>query len=799
MEDKNIEFENEPAGGKINIGKILKVFLSRWYWIAACIALTVTGAYVYLKFTPEVFSTGAIIRMAETKTTFTELVNLGDQSGGNNETEMFILKSQSLLESAVEKLDYPVAYYVKGRVKDINVYPKKPFPVEIVSADSLIRGILDFEILRKDASTFHLKYKKGGKEVKRICKFGQVLSFGNLKFIVREGIHMGNLDYKIHFNSIVNMVPEIRRNLNIISATKSSIITLKLTGSNPVLIADIVNSIVSEYIKNDADRKRQAATQTIDFIDSQLELFSEQRNKSQTALEDYKRNNDIVNLSSKAQTMLTRINTNESRRNELEIERLFINQLESELKQNRHAITLNLGVGGQTESLLSSLIANLNALIKDRNIKIEQFDEHSSIIQIIDEQIEQIKLAAINNTRLLKERNNKTIAFLDNEIAEIKQQLKGYPTDEQNLFNLQSNFDIKEKVYTFLNEKKLESEISRAATVANSSLVESAKPNFGAISPISASIYQNAVVFGLMLGLGLIFLVRSLSPYIHDHAEVQINSTVPILGMIKKHNEVLNDDDKQSLTLLNSKSAFAEAIRSVRTNLSFMQSDQSSKVICITSEVAGEGKSFVSVNLSNSLCLMDKKVILIAADLRRSRLHKTFDLTSDHKGLSEYLSNQSELTDIINKTPVENLSFISSGKIPPNPSELLHRDKMKELLAILKKEYDYVIVDTAPIGLISDAIPLIQLSDINIFVVRSGVSKISAVKLPARIDKEYRMNKSCIIMNAFEPNAFHASFFSSEGAEGNYNSYYYADYNYHSPYYDDEPRQKPLWKRIFGR
>lgn len=738
--------------------------------------------------------------MAETKTTFTELVNLGDQSGGsNNETEMFILRSQSLLESAIDKLDYPIAYYVKGRVKDINVYPKKPFPVEIVSADSLVRGVLDFEIVRKDASTFHLNYKRGGKDVKRICKFGQILTFGNLKFIVREGIHMGNLDYKIHFNSVANMVPEVRRSLNIISTSKSSIITLKLTGSNPVLIADIVNSIVTEYIKNDADRKRQAATQTIDFIDSQLDLFSQQRNKSQTELEDYKRNNNIVNLTSKAQALLTKVNNNETKRNELEIERLYINQLETELKQNRHAITLNLGVGGQTESLLSGLISNLNTLIKDRNVKIEQFDENSSIIQVIDDQIEQIKVAAMNNTRLLKERNTKTIAFINNEIAQIKEDLKAYPTDEQNLFNLQSNFDIKEKVFTFLNEKKLESEISRAATVANSSLVESAKPNFLAISPISASIYQNAVIFGLMVGLGLIFLVRSLSPYIHDHADVQINSTVPILGMIKKYNEVLNDDDKQSLTLLNSKSAFAEAIRSVRTNLSFMQSDQLSKVICVTSEVAGEGKSFVSVNLSNSLCLMDKKVILIAADLRRSRLHKTFDLASDHKGLSEYLSNQSELKDIINKTSVENLSFMSSGKIPPNPSELLHRDKMKELLNILKKEYDYVIVDTAPVGLISDAIPLIQLSDINIFVVRSGVSKISAVKLPARIDKEYKMNKSCIIMNAFEPNAFHASFFSLEAAEGNYNSYYYADYNYHSPYYDDEPRQKPWWKRIFGR
>ncbi|WP_295771185.1 tyrosine-protein kinase [uncultured Mucilaginibacter sp.] len=800
MEDRSAEIENEPAGGKINIGKILRVFLSKWYWIVACIAIMLAGAYVYLKFAKEIYATTAIIRMAETKTEFTELVNLGDQSASDeNETEMFILKSQSLLESAVNNLDYPVTYYTKGRVKDVNIYPQKPFPIEIVSADSLLRGVPDFEVTRKDGASFTLAYEKGGDEVKRNYKFGQMITFDQLKFIIRSGLNMGSHTYRIHFNTVPELVNEVRRGYSITPGGKTKIMSLRLSGPNPVLIADILNTIIEEYIKNDAGRKKQAATQTIDFIDSQLLQFSQQVNKSQDELSNYKKNNDIVNLSAKGNQLLAEVNSNEQAKNQLEIEQLYIQQLETEMKQNRNAITLNLGLGGQTESLLSTLIANLNNLIKDRNVKLEQFDEQSSLIQVIDNQINEIKRAAMNNIRLLKDRNNKTIRFLDNENAKLKQNLRAYPTDEQNLFNLQSNFDIKQKIYTYLNEKKLESEISRAATVANASVVENAKPNFALVSPISTSIYQNAIIFGLMLGLGLIFLARALNPYLHDPAEVQIASTVPILGMIKKNNEVLNEDEKQSLNLLSSKSAFAEAIRSVRTNLSFMQADQASKVICITSEVAGEGKSFVSVNLSNSLCLMDKKVVLIAADLRRSRLHKTFDMSADHKGLSEYLSNQAPLESIINKTVIENLTFISSGKIPPNPSELLHRDKMKELLVILRQQYDYIIIDTAPVGLISDSIPLIQMSDINIFVIRSGVSKISAVKLPARIDREYRMNKSSIIMNAFEPNAFRASFFSADSTEGNYNSYYYADYNYNSPYYDDEPVKKSFWRKIFGK
>lgn len=798
MEDKGLNTENEAAAGKINISKIAGVFLSRWYWIVSCVVIALAIAYAFLSYAPQIYSTSAILRLAENKTEFTELVNLGSQNTSNgNESEIFILKSQQLLENAVEKLDYPVAYYIKGRIKNVNVYPKVPFPVELIYLDSLVRGNMDFEISRKSSSDYVLSYNIADKEYVKNCKFGSVLNFGHIKFKVMDGLHMGSQHYVIHFNTPASMVPGIRAGLTISNGAKaSSIMTLKMTGENPVLVVDVLNSIVSEYIKNDADRKRQAATQTINFIDGQLQQFSEQVNNSQSALQKYKKDNDIVNLNAKAQSLLASVNSEETKLEELTIERLGINQLESEINQNKKAVTLNLGLGGKTESLLSSLIGNFNNLIADRNIKIQNFDERSTVIQAIDEQIRDIRNAAINNIRLLKDRNIKTQAFLEGQVAKLKQDLKLFPNDEQNMFNLQSSFDVKQKIYSYLNEKKLESEISRAATVANASIVEKAKPNRFPISPIPANIYRNAVLLGLILGIGLIFLIRAINPYLYDHAEVEIASNVPILGMIKKYTDVVKDE-KQSLTLMNTKSSFAEAIRSVRTNLSFMQSDQSSKIICITSEIAGEGKSFVSVNLSSSLCLIDKKVVLIAADLRRSRLHKTFGIV-DKSGLSEYLSDQATLSEITNKTEVENLDFISSGKIPPNPSELLHRGKMRDLLTELKGKYDYVIVDTAPVGLISDAIPLIKASDINIFVVRSGVSKISAVKLPNRIDKEYKMNKSCIIMNAFEPNSFYASFFSSDVDSGNYNSYYYADYSYNSPYYDDIP-EKPLWKRILGK
>jgi tyrosine-protein kinase Etk/Wzc len=245
------------------------------------------------------------------------------------------------------------------------------------------------------------------------------------------------------------------------------------------------------------------------------------------------------------------------------------------------------------------------------------------------------------------------------------------------------------------------------------------------------------------------------------------------------------------------KSIFAESVRSVRTNLNFLASEKKSKVICITSEVAGEGKSFVAVNLSSTLSLIDKKVILIAADLRRSKLHKTFHVPND-MGLSNYLANQCTADDVINHSNQSGLDFIVSGPVPPNPSELLHSDRMNQLITELSERYDIIMIDTAPIGLVSDAIPLIRISDINVFVIRSGKSKFYAATVPQRIAQEYNLNNTVIVLNAFAQDLLHSRYYSTKFTGDNYGKYYYySDYTGYesSGYYVDQDEDK--WWQIW--
>ena len=291
---------------------------------------------------------------------------------------------------------------------------------------------------------------------------------------------------------------------------------------------------------------------------------------------------------------------------------------------------------------------------------------------------------------------------------------------------------------------------------------------------------------------GFVVLIRLLNPYIYDKETVESLTTIPIIGVIRKFPEEIDEFSTQILAISRPKSIFAESVRSVRTNLNFLASEKKSKVICITSEVAGEGKSFVAVNLSSTLSLIDKKVILVAADLRRSKLHKTFHVPND-LGLSNYLANQCTSDDIINHSNQSGLDFIISGPVPPNPSELLHSERMTELITDLSARYDIIMIDTAPIGLVSDAIPLIRASDINLFVLRCGKSKFYAATIPQRVGQEYNLNNTVIVLNAFSQDLLHSRFYSSKfSGDNSGKSYYYSDYTGYesSGYYVDEEENK---------
>jgi capsular exopolysaccharide synthesis family protein len=396
--------------------------------------------------------------------------------------------------------------------------------------------------------------------------------------------------------------------------------------------------------------------------------------------------------------------------------------------------------------MLNTLIQRLNELLFQKNDVAVQYKPGSEVMEKISRQILELKSAVLNNISMQLEKNLKAISYLDQEITELKRSYSGLPVAERDYINLKSAFDVNQKVFNYLSEKKLEARISRAAATPSGFVIDKARPSFEIISPFPGKVYTIATLSGLCISLVLIFGLRLLHPYIHDRETLEELTDTCIIGTVSScPNETMNMQFPIA-SLTNSKTGFAESIRSLRTHLAFLSTEKQSKIICITSEISGEGKSLISVNLAGTLSLLEKKVIIVATDLRKSKIHPLFQ-TGSNNGLSDYLAGTVNIEEVIFPTAFKNLFFLASGSIPPNPGELLFSERMKLLLHALEKEYDFIILDTAPIGLVSDAIPLTKLSDINLFVIRAGFSRYQSAILPTRLKETYGLPNFYLLLN----------------------------------------------------
>jgi tyrosine-protein kinase Etk/Wzc len=786
------------ANQEVDYFKIGRILLSRWYWIALSIIICLLISYTYLWYTPKTYATSGTLKIEEKKSEFSDLVgviNNNDRGPSKIQSETFVLQSRTLILSAIKDLDYRVSFYISGRARTTDVYPQKLLNIQLLKFDSLnfYRDLITFQPV--NTTTFQLTYNMGGKSVQKSFPYNQPVSIGNMAFSIKyNGDIPRRSTFIFKFNIPEDFVGRVKGGLHTSEIVKNSnIISLQEIDSNPQFASDILNAIMKEYLNYDRNHKTQSATQMIHFIDDQLEGLSNEVKGSEKSIEKFKQGAKIMDVNSASELQLSKIKDLESQRSILKIQQLAIDQLKDQITKEKDNINLNLNLEGNIDPLMTGLIVNLNNLLVEKNTLLKTYNNNSQTIQEIDRQILQLKNAALDNINASNERINKNISYLDGQIALVNQKISTLPAAERDLISLKRDFDINDKVYTFLSEKRLDAQISRSAILPGATIIEPAQPNFGPISPDEHTVNRTALIAGIAIGLGLIILIRILNPYIYDKETVESLTTIPIIGVIRKFPEEIDENNTQILAISRPKSVFAESVRSVRTNLSFIASEKKSKIICITSEVAGEGKSFIAVNLSSTLSLIDKKIILIAADLRRSRLHKTFHATND-KGLSNYLANQCGVDDIILPSKQPNLDIIVSGPVPPNPSELLHSDRMKILIADLKKKYDIIMIDTAPIGLVSDAIPLIRMSDINIFVIRSGKSKFYAATVPQRIANEYHLDNTVIILNAFAEDLLHSRYYTTKFTSESHGShyYYYSDYSGYegSDYYVDKKVRK---------
>jgi tyrosine-protein kinase Etk/Wzc len=790
------------AQQEIDYQKLAKIILSRWYWVASTLTISLFIAYAYLWYTPKTYSTSATLKYDDSQSNLNSLVDLGVNKGSQInkiQSESIVIRSANVISEATKLIDWKVSFYLKGRVRTTDLYPNKPFYLDIISQDSI--SFFDQPInliLENNNTSFKLEYQYGGKLNTLNSKFNQPIELPGIKFNIKKLSYIDpEAEYSFKFNHIYELYGRVASGLNFVEISKySSIANLSKSSDNPYFAADALNAIIKVYLEQDLLNKTQSAKQIIVFIDEQMKMLSENVQLYGEKLKKYKQENSIVDLTTASSGVLGEVATAELESKMIITQLEELNRLKVQLQSGIQTNSLNFKLFGTLDPLFNSILDQWNTNIQKRVNILKTYNETSQPIKDIDKNLAILRKAALDNMsssmanlKLQQESNKETLNTA-------YQKLNNIPQQERRLFDLQRDYDINEKIYRYLSEKKLEAQIIKSSVIADASVVDIAQPNLNPIAPNVKSIWQSAWILGIGAGIGLIFLVRLLNPYIYDKETIESLTNTPIIGLIRHYPHEVNPNNNEILSMAQPKSLFAESGRSVRTNLSFIASDKTSKVVSITSEISGEGKSFVSLNLASSLALIDKKVIFIAADLRRSKIQ--FNLKDKSKGLSEYLANQTDLDSIINKSEQENLDVIISGIVPPNPAELMYGEKLNGLIAELKTRYDFILFDTAPIGLVSDALPLIRVSDINLFVIRTGKSKNSAATIPDRIANEYHLNNTFIILNDFRVEHIYSRYYSTNyNNSNNYYGYYYIASDKDGAGYYTKDKRTSWWKKQF--
>ncbi len=810
----------EGSNKTLDINKLAIIILARWKIVVTSILLSLTVAYIQLRYTKPLYKATTSLKFEDEKGgQVSDLFKYGRISGRIEnliKTEALVLQSRTMSKKTLEYLGLHTTEYIEGNFITSRLYPNKAFHPDFIYLDSSDIGS-SFAIKINEDHSFNLIE---GKKTGRAYHFGDTLYFKHSILVIKklndEDLHViRNLPIQIVINNMETFGSSISAGLEVELEKNTNIMNLSYTSDIAEFATDYVNSIAKVYIKESVNSKTEAAKQTIKYIDEQLLDLAGRVANSQKDLSDFKSNNRGMAPQELGKAEFSKLLDLEAKKNILLMRKAQLSNLEKEVVRTTNKPVELLVVDGDDAQSISTLIALLNNLILERITFMGKYNTESPIMKDNETKIKEIKAGISRAIKAVNLNLDNLIRNNDNLIAELNSSLSNLPEKEQALFNLERSFKINEKIYGYLQERRLENLIGISSIVANISVIDAALYNNTPIFPKPDKNYLIALLIGLGVGFGYIFLSRFLYDKIPDKETIESISKVPVIGVIKKIDDADKQGDYGIYVYKNPKSIFAESIRGIRTNANFILKGEKNKVICITSSVSGEGKTFCTVNIAASVTQLGFKVVIIGCDLRRPKLHESFQNVNNQVGLTSYLVKRATINDIIFETEYENLSIVPAGPTPPNPSELLQTDEFQLFIDELRTRFDYIFLDTAPVGLVSDSLTLMAQSDINLFVIRAQYSKREFATTPDRIKSENNVKNIYTILNSYDHSAIaYSSLYKQEygdylggGGYYYYGGYYgkngYGSYNkynesYYAGYYANEVGKKKKKNGFFS-
>lgn len=733
----------------------------KWLLITLMLISTIIMSF-NLYFKPSIYLSNSIIEIkTKSKPQLPNDILLNSLAFGGNakiEKEIELLKTFSMTEKALKKLDFSVKYFDVKNYKNIELY--KSSPIKITDIAIYNPHIVGKEItLFPHKEYFTLSIKNSFKdsllsflspptllelEKNKKYYYDKIIKTDFFKFSIKKNSQLEKpmkfilcgSNRQIYYNIIEKSLSINQQNAN------APLVQISYQDTIPERANEYITALTESFIETSIENKNKQNNKMLDFINQELEKIKINLKSSENKLETYKINNQIIEPSIQASKYIEKLSEIEIKRSENILKQKLISNLLLFTRNNNNLDAIAPSLMELNDKPTLQLITTLqNLQITESNLETELTNKHPKLITV-RKQMYNIRQKIIYNLKNLKGLILTRNRSLDNEKASYITKIEKLPKEEKTIVNMNRDYKVSSTMYNYLLKKKTEIELIVISTLSNYKVIDKAYTQSKPIKPKKALLMLISPLIGLFLGIIIATLLQGLNKKISSYSELKALSNIPILGVIPE----LNKKDIKLEVYTNLHSRFTERYRSLRNNIPIKSPSQDAKIITITSTIANEGKTTVTSNLASVFQMAGYKSILLSLDLRKPTLHEYFDLQNE-KGMSSYLAERDSIQDIIFATRYTDLHIITAGPIPNNPSELILSKKLIELLEILKSKYDYIFIDTAPIGLVSDSIHLMKLSDHNIIVLRENYSEESFLESLNNIVQKHQLKNLGLVLN----------------------------------------------------
>jgi tyrosine-protein kinase Etk/Wzc len=766
--------------------------------LLVCLTFCLVIAYIKVRYTPQIFRVQASLLIQNDNSTtgagssgtgakderFEELFLTKDALNLSNEIE--ILKSTPVLQRVARDLDLQAAYYSRGNVRASLIYPTFPFTLNIINKADSTKG-LSFIINLLSADRYTID------EGKTVYHFGDTLTVGDdhvqlIRHPETNIFSFASRKFEIDWSPLVDAALGLQQGLRVLQTNEqSTILTLSFEGENPALGKDVLNTLMAVYDTLNVEDKNRIAANTLRFINDRIYELDDTLKGVQGALANYMVSNKVFDIDNQSKEYLDKMGDATKLKSEQEVKDSIANYLLRYISDKNHLhelVPTNLGI---EEPALTQMVFEYNRLTLERDKNVKTTPESNPLIVSMDQTLDRLRRNIYQ--ALLEVKQGYAIAThkLDEVENGINAHVTTLPGKSLGLLNIERRQKIFEDIYSLLLEKQLDISLSSASTISNSKVVEPAMAGSEPVSPDKKSIYTMYLLLGLLLPTGFVVLRELLQDKINGKADVEKYTTAPILG------EIGHSEMAQALVVTqNSRRLISEQFRIIRTNLQYMINKVEKPVIMVTSSFSGEGKSFVSTNMGAVMALSGKKTVIMEFDIRKPKILAGLELKRK-MGITNYIIGKASFSELLIKVnDVDDLYVIPCGPIPPNPSEILLDKKLDELMKEVLEHFDVVIMDTAPIGLVSDAIALNRFSNCTLYITRQGYTFRKQLGLVEDLYVNKKLPNLCLLINDVKADGLYGGYYG--GGYGYYGGY---GYGKQSDYFEQESGKQS--KTLSGR